>query len=307
MRAVAAALPAVLLGVVLAGAGCAVPGTAGRPGSSRPIRVVAAENFWGSLARQVGGPRVQVTSLISRPDTDPHDYEPTAADARAMAIADYVVINGVGYDGWADNLLRAARGSQRVLRVGDLVGAAPGGNPHRWYDPDEVDRVVGRMTTDLAALDPPDAPEINDRGLAFSRDGLAGYHALIARIRSGYAGTPVGASESIFAMLAPALGLDLITPPGLLRAVSEGDEVSPADREAALRQIRQHQIRIYVYNSQNATPDVRAQVRLCRDQHIPVAQITETLVPASATFQQWQQGQLQQIAGALAEARGSQA
>src|ERR1700757_4823553 len=107
------------------------------------IHVVAAENFWGSIAAQLGGSRVQVTSVITSPATDPHDYEPTAVDARTLAGAQMVIVNGIGYDPWAPKLLAANPVDGRlVLTVGDLVGIKPGGNPHRWYSPTDVQRVI---------------------------------------------------------------------------------------------------------------------------------------------------------------------
>ncbi len=133
---------------------------------------------------------------------------------------------------------------------------------------------------------------------------LAPYDAAIAAIRATFSGTPVGASESIFAMLAPALGLDLITPPAFLKAISEGTDVSVADKETIDTQIREHRIKLYVYNSQNVTPDVQAQLREVRAAHIPVATITETLQPARDTFQAWQTRQLLGIESALSRARG---
>ena len=105
--------------------------------------MVAAENFWGNIASQLGGSRVQVNSVITNPATDPHDYEPTAADARTIAGARMVVVNGIGYDPWADKLIAANPVSGRiVLNVGDLVGIKPGGNPHRWYSPLDVQLMI---------------------------------------------------------------------------------------------------------------------------------------------------------------------
>ena len=134
--------------------------------------------------------------------------------------------------------------------------------------------------------------------------GLARYDQLIASIRAKYAGTPVGASESIFAALAPALGLRLLTPPSFLTAISEGTEPTAADKQTIDHQIATHQIKVYVYNSQNATPDVQAQVQAARAAGIPVTTITETLVPATATFQAWQVSELEALQAALAKATG---
>ena len=105
-------------------------------------------------------------------------------------------------------------------------------------------------------------------------------------------------------MLAPSLGLDLITPPSFLKAISEGTDVSAADKETIDDQIKDHRIKIYVYNSQNVTPDVQAQLQEVKAEHIPYATITETLQPAGATYEAWQTRQLLGIEAALARAGG---
>ncbi|HLX21207.1 MAG TPA: zinc ABC transporter substrate-binding protein, partial [Gaiellaceae bacterium] len=119
-----------------------------------------------------------------------------------------------------------------------------------------------------------------------------------------YHGVRVGASESIFAPLAQALGLDLITPYSFLKAISEGTEPTAADKTTIDRQIAKKQIAVWVYNSQNSTPDVARFTSAARKQGIPVTTITETLSPASATFEQWQSAQLRALEAALHEATG---
>ncbi len=177
------------------------------------VRVVAAENFWGSIAKQIGGSHASVQSIIVNPAQDPHSYEPNASDARTMATAQLAIVNGVGYDPWAPKLLAANPVDGRViLTVGSLFGLHEGDNPHRWYDPSEVERVAGVIATDLAKLDPKHSAYYARRLNTFETIGLAHYHALIAQINQRFAGVPVGASESIFALQAPSLGLRLITP-----------------------------------------------------------------------------------------------
>ena len=246
----------------------------------------------------------RVVSLITNPNTDPHAYEPTAADARVLASAQLVVDNGLGYDPWVDKLLSADSTGIVNLNVGDVLGLADGANPHRWYNPSDVRTVIAAMTADLQRLDPTDRAYFAARRQHFEAVSLAPYDAAITAIRATFSGTPVGASESIFAMLAPALGLDLITPPAFLKAISEGTDVSVTDKETIDTQIREHRIKLYVYNSQNVTPDVQAQLREVRAAHIPVATITETLQPAHDTFQAWQTRQLLVIESALSRARG---
>ena len=270
------------------------------------MSVVAAENFWGSIARQVGGDRVSVTSIITNPNTDPHSYEATAHDGRTVATAQFVIEDGIGYDPWMDHLLAASPAPGRVtLNVGHLVGIAIGGNPHRWYDPVNVQQVIAQITADYVHIDPKYAGYFREQRQRFETQGLAQYNHLISDIRAKYAGTPIGASESIVTPLAAALGLRMLTPESFLDAVSEGTEPTAADKETIDAQIRQKQIKVYVYNSQNSTPDITAQVNAARAQGIPVATVTETLTPATASFQQWQVKELQGIEAALARATRS--
>jgi zinc/manganese transport system substrate-binding protein len=288
----------------LAGSPGAPPGGSGGEASSgRVVEVAAAENFWGSIAAQLGGIHAHVVSIITNPNTDPHSYEPTAADARTLAASQLVIENGIGYDPWVGRLLSADGTSVVTLDVGTLLDVPDDSNPHRWYNPSDVQTVIRRMLADYQRIDPRDSSYFTRQASHFDTVGLKQYDATIADIRARYSGTPVGASESIFAMLAPALGLDLMTPPSFLRAISEGTDVSVADKETIDDQIRTHRIKIYVYNSQNVTPDVQAQLQEVKSEHIPVATITETLQPATASYQVWQTKQLLGIEAALARSR----
>jgi zinc/manganese transport system substrate-binding protein len=289
-------------------AGCATgapagSGSAGVPSGNTKIAVVAAENFWGSIAAQVGGAHVTVNGIITNPDTDPHSYEPTPADGRALARAQYVIENGIGYDPWVTKLLDANPAPARsVLNVGNLVGVKEGGNPHRWYSPEDVHRVIEQIAADYMRIEPADAGYFDQQKQAYETQGLARYNQLIADIKSKYGGTPIGASESIVTPLAEGLGLTMATPESFLDAVSEGTDPTAADKSTVDQQIKTKQIKIFVFNSQNSTPDVTALVTAAKDQGIPVATVTETLVPATASFQDWQVNQLQGIEHALSQA-----
>lgn len=291
-----------LLLVAAALAGCASSSGSTRPGT---LQVVAAENVWGSIAAQLGGTHTQVTSIVNNPSADPHSYEPTVADAKAVAGARLVIVNGIGYDRWASQLLAASPAPGRLtLNVGSRLRLAEGDNPHRWYSPADVETIAGEITTDYKRLDPAHAADYERRRVVFERTALAPYHAAMANIRRRYAGTPVGASESIFALLAPALGLRLPTPPGFMSAISEGSDVSAQDTIMTEAQVTGRRIRVWIENAQNITPEVRRLTSLAHDRGIPVTTITETLVPAHATFEQWQTEQLRALAAALHFATG---
>jgi len=144
-----------------------------------------------------------------------------------------------------------------VLTVGDVVGIKPGGNPHRWYSPSDVRQVIAAIVRDYAKLDPKDAGYFRQEQIAFETRGLAQYNRLIATIKRRYRGVPVGASESTFAPLAQALGLKLLTPYSFLKAISEGTEPTAGDITTIDSQITHRQIKVWVFNSQNSTPDVK--------------------------------------------------
>jgi zinc/manganese transport system substrate-binding protein len=191
-----------------------------------------------------------------------------------------------------------------VLDVGDLVGVKPGGNPHRWYSPTDVQRVIAAVAHDYARLESKQAGYFARQQQRFETRALARYKRLIASIRRKYRGVAVGASESIFAPLAQALGLKLLTPSSFLKAISEGTEPTAADKSTIDSQIARRLIKVWIYNSQNSTPDVKRITDAARKQGIPITTITETLAPASARFQDWQAHQLQALAAALAKATG---
>ena len=301
------AAAAVAAAAVALAAGCSTASGTTVAGSSHggKIVVVAAENFWGSIASQLGGTHVSESSIITNPNTDPHDYEPAAGDARTIAGAQLVIVNGIGYDPWAPKLLAGNPVAGRLtLTVGGLLGLKDGDNPHQWYSAAHVRQVIAAITADYKRLDPADAAYFSQQETTFETSTLARYNQLITQIRARYAGTPIGASESIVSPLADALGLKMLTPYSFLRAISEGSEPTAQDKATIDAQIRNKQIKIYVYNSQNATPDVTAQVKEAQAEHIPVTTVTETLAPANATFQQWQVTELEGIENALHQATG---
>jgi len=304
-----AALAAVGAVTALAASACATtaPGSGSASSSSGgKIAVVAAENFWGSIAAQLGGSAVTETAIITNPQTDPHSYEPTAANARIIAGAQLFIQNGIGYDtSWAPGLVAANPNAGRtVLTVGNVLGLKDGDNPHQWYSHTSVYAVIDAITAAYQKIDPAEASYFAQRKAAFEDTTLAEYNRLETEIKGKYAGTPIGASESIVSPLATTLGLDMLTPYSFLKDISEGTDPTTADKAEIDQQIRNKQIKVYVYNSQNSTPDIQAQVALARQEGIPVTTVTETLSPAGDSFQQWMVSELQGLEKTLAEATG---
>ena len=276
----------------------------GRPGSGsasgsasggRRLTIVAGENFWGSLVSQLAGRAGDVTSLLNDPNADPHTYEIRSADARAFAAADYVVLNGAGYDPWAERLLRANPSSRRkVLNVGNLLNKREGDNPHFWYSPAYVDQVIARMAVDLKALDPADSTYFDAERRTLDA-ALAPYRSRLAEIRTRFGGTPVASTETIFVYLGQDLGLKLISPPDFMRAVAEGNDPTPASVAEFQIQLTSKQARVLIYNKQASTAVTTNVRRLATRAGIPQVGVTEMVAPRGETFERWFEGQLAQL------------
>ncbi|TME47036.1 MAG: ABC transporter substrate-binding protein [Chloroflexi bacterium] len=273
--------------------------------SGHAIQVVAGENFWGSIAAQLGGSHVSVTSIVTDPNADPHEYASNTNDARAFANADYVVLNGAGYDDWAQKLLDANPSSSRTVRtVATVLGKRPGDNPHFWYSPAFVLRVVDQITADFERIDPSDATAFASLRSSFLR-GMQPYRDTIASVAHQFAGQKVAATEDIFVYMAAALHLSLISPPEFMQAVAEGND-PPASAVAAFeQQIQGRQATLLVYNTQTVTAVTTNIEDLARRVGIKIVGISETVQPPNAPFQTWQLRELDALQTALAATRAS--
>jgi zinc/manganese transport system substrate-binding protein len=289
------------LAAAVAGAVLASPAPAAPVGAARVLNVVAAENFWGSLAAQLGGRQVDVTSIVTDPNADPHEYETNPSDARLFASADFVIENGAGYDSWSDKLLAAqSRAGRTVLDVASFLGRPNGSNPHFWYNPAYVFRVIDRITADYESLEPGERRYFAARHAAVE-SALAGYRAELGSLARRFAGRKVAATESIFVYLASYLGLRLVTPPAFMDAVAEGVDPPASSLATFDRQIAARAFGVLVYNTQTVTPLTTNIRNATKARHIPVVGISETMQPPGTTFERWMVGELERLGAALAD------
>jgi len=261
--------------------------------------VVAAENFYGDIARQVGGRFVDVTSILSDPKTDPHLFEPGTANAAAVADARVVIDNGLGYDAFMDKLLSAAPNpDRRVVTIADVLGiSGADANPHIWYDVPRVPQMATAIADALTAADPAHRNAFRE-GLARFVRSLEPLRTAVEDLRSSSAGTPVAYTEPVPGYLLQAAGLVVRTPPEFARAIEEGSDPSPQAVAAMEALLRNRQVRVLLYNSQATSPITDRMRQLADENGIPVVAVTETL-PAGLSFQQWQLDQVRALAGAL--------
>jgi zinc/manganese transport system substrate-binding protein len=262
------------------------------------IEVVAAENFYGDVAQQIGGDLVSVTSVLSNPDQDPHLFEVSPAIIRQVVAAQIVVYNGADYDPWIERLLKATIKPGRVAIVAaDLVNKKAGDNPHLWYDPSTMPAVASALAAALAAADPAHKEDYAARLKTFLAS-LGPLNEKIAAIRGKYAGTAVTASESVFAYMADALKLKMYNEHFQL-AIMNDTEPSARDVAAFERDLKTHKVHVLFYNKQASNKVVQHLIDLARASNIPIVGITET-APSGLSYQDWMLMQLDETQRALA-------
>jgi zinc/manganese transport system substrate-binding protein len=292
------AIPLALWGAV------ALP-TAAAGAQATPVHVVAAENFWGNIAAQIGGRDVHVTSLITSPTADPHLFETSAYDAALLAQAQVVIENGAGYDTWMGSLLSADAGQPRIVNAASVLhvtGSDP--NPHLWYNVPRVPTVAAAIASALTQAAPADRSTFA-RNLRTFDSSLQPLDTTLATIKQRFHNVPVAYTERVPGYLLAAANLNVKTPPGFARAVEDGTDPGAADTVAMRQLVINHDINVLLYNVQTVTP-VTTQIRALAKQHgIPVVGVSETMPASAATYQEWQATQLTALLHALEESRGS--
>jgi zinc/manganese transport system substrate-binding protein len=284
-----------------AGAGNNLPVTPGAASHAPAgkLGVVAAENFWGDIARQIGGATVQVTSIISSPETDPHEYESNARDGAAIAGASFVIQNGAGYDDFVNKLLAASPKSGReVLDVATVVGAGNDANPHLWYNPDYVRKAAQAIQAQLATEDPSHAAAYRSN-LATFLEGEQRVVGVIDQIKFKYSGQAIAYTERVPGYLVEAAGLRLGTPASFSQAIEDDSDPSPADVAAFETALKDHTVKALLYNGQVTSPTTQRIKDLARSSGVPLVGVTETMLPGAKNFQTWQADQARALLAAL--------
>jgi zinc/manganese transport system substrate-binding protein len=267
------------------------------PAFADPVKVVAAENFYGDMVSQIGGANVAVTSILSNPDDDPHLFEASPATAIALSDAKIVIANGVDYDPWMEKLLSAHKAAGRKeIVVGALVGRKAGDNPHLWYNPAYMTAVAKALVADLVAADPAHKADY-EQGEAKFLESLKPLDDKIATMHKSYAGQPVTASEPVFGYQAKLIGLDVHNEKYAL-AVMNNAEPTPSQVAAFENDLKGKKVKVMLYNAQASEPAVGKLVQLAKDNGIPVVGVSET-EPPNSTYQDWMMGQLNALDKAL--------
>jgi len=263
-----------------------------------PVNVVVSVDQWGDIVRELGGDCAEVTTVLASSSVDPHDFEPSPADAATFAKAQLVVVNGADYDPWASKFAATSAPKAPVVDAGAVTKTAAGSNPHLWYSPSAVVAVADAVTAELVKLAPEGQSYFADQRAAFSTS-LEPYEKLVADIKAGAAGKTYAATESVFDYTAEDVGLVNRTPEGFKAASANESDPSPADLEAFRRALADRKINVLIYNTQTEG-SVPEQIRIAAGAAgVPVVEVTETVPPGTTSFETWQVAQLTALAKAL--------
>lgn len=283
-----------LIVLALAAAGCGAEpdpnsGEAGR------VRVFTSTDVWASVVQAVGGPDVEVTAAISRPDQDPHDYEATIRDKLAVSKAAVVVYNGGGYDDWAAQLTQGTPGERHVVdavatssveRTGR--GHAPGSgderNEHVFYDFSAVSTVADAVASALATADPDHAAEYESRATSFRGD-LRSLTRAAAAIGTQHPGLTAVATEPVAGYLLQAIGIDDLTPSGYVEQSESDAGPSARVRKETGDLITSGRAKLLVRGAQTEDQVSRQLEVAAQSRGIPLVEVAETLPDGVTTYQ----------------------
>jgi len=261
------------------------------------VGVVAAENFYGDIAQQIGRGRIAVLSILSNPNQDPHLFETTSGVVRKVADARIVIFNGANYDPWMQKLLEATpRSGRTVITVAAIVGKKTGDNPHVWYDPPTMPAVAEALAAALQEIDPEHKPAYEMRLQAF----LTSLHPLQERIlqmRAKYAGIPIAATEPVFGYMANALGL-IMRNERFQMAVMNDTEPAARDLAAFENDLKKGNVKVLLHNKQVTSNLANRLIDVARGANVPVVGVTET-EPVDTCLVDWMLSELAELEQAL--------
>ena len=267
---------------------------------SSVINAIGAENQYANVLSQIGGKYVKVSSILDNPNTDPHTFEASPRVAEEVGNAQLIVQNGVGYDGFMNDMESASPNSSRVViivqHVLDLPNSTP--NPHLWYSPMTMPKVAAVMAKDLGKLDPSHTAYFEANVTAFDVS-LQPWLAAIAAYKSAHRGTPVAVTEPVADYLLQAMGMKILTPFVFQSDIMNGVDPSPEDITLEDNLFTNHQVKVFCYNQQVVDALTSSFENSAKQADVPVVGVYETMPTPSYDYQTWMMAELSAIEKAV--------
>lgn len=287
------ALLAAILGAVALVINLAACGSADQPAirrstssvaSSQPLSVVVGVNQWSSIARQIGGKYVHVTTIIASNSVDAHDFDPEPKDIALLGEARIVLLNGAGYDTWALNA--AQTGDPVIISAAQESGVQTGENPHLWFSARARNAEAKAYYEELCKLEPAHRADFTANYEAWLNHENA-LDAEIATAAKALKGKTYAATESVAYYLAADLGLKSVTPTGYERALQNDSEPSPVDLLEFEKKLENGKVGALVVNSQETSSTTDMIVAAAKKGHVPVITLTETMPTRYSDLVDW--------------------
>lgn len=258
---------------------------------AKTLKIVAAENFYGEVAKEIGGSNIEVKSILSNPNQDPHLFSIDPSTARLISDADIVIYNGIGYDPWMEKLLASTK-HHKVIVVAQLIGKKPGDNPHIWYDPLTMPLYSMALAKLLGQVDHERQAFYVQQYTLFNQK----YQSLVLQIielKHHFLNTPVLATEPVFNYMADALGLKML---GQDFQLSVMNDIPPSASQTQEFQnnLLSGAVRVLIYNNQVSNPVTERMQAIAKKKNIPIVGVSE-MQPLGKTYVQWMQEQLNEL------------
>ena len=280
---------------------CSIGASAAAGSDPGKIVAVGAENEYADVIGQVGGQYVQVSAIMSNPNTDPHTFEASPAVAREISAAQLIVQNGVSYDTFMSTIESAAPGNSKVIDVQKLLGLPDStANPHLWYNPATMPKVANAIAADLAAIQPAHAAYFKAHAKSFVAS-LDSWNSAIAAFKQAYAGVPVATTEPVADYMLQAVGADNLTPWAFQADIMNGVDPSPQDVAAQKALFTDHKVKVFLYNQQVTDPLTESLITLANQNGIPVVGVYETMPTPGYDYQTWMLTEVQDLRKAVAD------
>jgi zinc/manganese transport system substrate-binding protein len=252
--------------------------------ASAVVNIVAAENFYGELASEIGGNSVKVTSILNNPNVDPHIFSSSAATIKALNNAQIIIYNGAGYDEWMQKALNVLPNKKVIIiNVAQLINNKDG-NPHIWYQPQTFGLLANKLKQILITMPNIDKENIVNNYQIFMHDNKQVLQK-IAGIRTKYKAITVTATEPVYNYMAQAMGFKVVGQ-DLQWHIMNDTEPSPREFANFNNFLIHHQVKLIYYNNQVSSNLTKNLLNTARNNKIPVIGVTE-LMPANTTINQW--------------------
>lgn len=298
-------LLAVFAAFTLVLVGCSSKSNSNSSSSGEKIKIVTSVNFYAEVAKSIAGDKAEVSSIISSSSVDPHDFEPTAQDAKKVSDSSVAILNGGGYDSWFEKLTDNNKNITKIDGA-KLLNLKDGDNEHIWYNPEVMSKVADELTKVLTEKDSANK-EFYEKNRDSYKKELSKVTDKIKSLKEKANGKQVLTTEPVFEYAVDSLGFKTSDEvKKLAQATEEGNDPSPQDLKNIQEQIKSKKISLVINNVQTTNKTIEGLITLAEENKVPILNVTETQ-PDGKTYIEWMLDQYNRLEEILNGGSGEKA